>query len=118
MRNWLAIVLFVLSALLVAAATALAEVPPEPAPVAAASDPGLEGLCMGIATRCGLLPKGSCFMQAGCVNPALGDRCAGVARLCPHFKTKSSCFGQRGCTWVKPTKKERSQPSTSDSTRR
>jgi hypothetical protein len=62
----------------------------------------LGGVCMGIATRCGLLPKGACFMQSGCFNPAFGDRCNGTARTCTQFNTRSSCYAQQGCTWIKP----------------
>jgi hypothetical protein len=59
------------------------------------------GMCMGISTRCDLLPKGICYMQSGCGNPVYGDRCIGVARQCTQFNSKNSCFMQRGCTWVK-----------------
>ncbi len=58
------------------------------------------GMCIGLATRCGLLPKGVCFTQSGCMNPYMGDRCDGTARQCTQFNTKNSCHMQRGCTWA------------------
>lgn len=100
---------------------ALAETPPERAPVqcegdvsavaqlelTAASDKEL-GFCVGIATRCGLLPKGICYTQQGCMNPFGpygGDRCNGSARQCTGFARKTSCMMQRGCTWAAQKKK-------------
>lgn len=62
------------------------------------------GMCMGLSTRCDLLPKGICFMQAGCFNPMYGDRCGGSAKQCTGFNTKNACMMQRGCTWVKQKK--------------
>ena len=104
MRTFLAAALVVMSALITVcrAAPALAEpaekVEQKEVKVKAKAE---FGMCMGLATRCGLLPKGSCFMQSGCYNPAFGDRCGGSARYCTAFNTKSSCHMQRGCTWVK-----------------
>jgi hypothetical protein len=109
MRNWIATALVVMSALLALAAPALAE-NEEPAQAKVEQKEEAKpkaradfGMCMGIATRCGLLPKGACFMQSGCYNPAFGDRCGGTARYCTHFMTKGSCHMQQGCTWVKST---------------
>jgi hypothetical protein len=70
------------------------------------------GMCMGISTRCDLLPKGICFMQAGCFNPMYGDRCGGTAKQCTGFNAKNACMMQRGCTWVK--QKTKSKEETKD----
>ena len=67
------------------------------------------GMCMGLATRCGLLPKGICFMQSGCMNPLYGDRCGGTAKQCTGFSTKNTCMMQRGCTWVKQKAKAKAE---------
>jgi hypothetical protein len=107
MRHWIAIILLVV----LSSAAAWADDQPadekpksDPAKVEKpAADIGL-GICMGLATRCGLLPKGICFMQQGCMNPIYGDRCDGTAKQCTGFNTKNLCMMQRGCTWVKQKK--------------
>jgi hypothetical protein len=75
------------------------EVAPAP-PQSKPERPGA-GMCIGVSTRCGLLPKGVCFMQAGCYNPYIGDRCEGSAKACTSFYTESACYTQRGCIWTK-----------------
>jgi hypothetical protein len=62
------------------------------------------GMCIGVATRCGVLPKGVCYMQQGCSNPigagGFGnDRCVGTARGCMYINGKNACMMQRGCVW-------------------
>jgi hypothetical protein len=62
------------------------------------------GMCIGVATRCGVLPKGICYMQQGCSNPigtgGFGnDRCVGTAKGCMYISSKNLCQMQRGCLW-------------------
>ncbi len=92
------------------AAAARADEAPAKSP---APDAGF-GMCGGISTRCDLLPKGICYMQVGCFNPAFGDRCAGSAKQCTGFSTKNPCMMQRGCTWLKQKPKGGSAPSHPD----
>ena len=109
MKTFLALTFVALTGFL--GATARAEAPSkEQTPTAETADAEAKekptfdagfGVCMGLATRCGLLPKGICFMQSGCMNPLYGDRCGGSAKQCTGFSTKNLCMMQRGCTWVK-----------------
>lgn len=91
--------------------SALAEEPKAKAPKA---EPEL-GFCVGIATRCDLLPKGICYTQQGCMSPSPfntygGDRCLGTARACSGFARKNICNMQRGCTWAAASRGSNPRP--------
>ena len=80
-----------------------AEVQP-PAPKVEPKKAAGMGMCLGVATRCGVLPKGICYMQQGCSNPmgngGFGnDRCVGMAKGCGYISSKNLCMMQRGCIW-------------------
>jgi hypothetical protein len=84
--------------------------PPAPPPEKKKAEPAPEkkaagmGMCIGVATRCGVLPKGVCTMQQGCSDPigtgGFGnDRCVGTAKGCMYINGKNACMMQRGCVW-------------------